>query len=142
MDAHGHGNVEHAHAEQAAHDDHHNSPEHIRKEVRTYLAVFLALLVLTGITVWLAYGLKLPIHLAIGIALLVATIKGFLVAGFFMHLLSERKVVYGVLVLTVFFFAVLLWGPWHHYYNSTGGAPALAPAAATDTSQTKHGSGH
>src|SRR5688572_5400835 len=119
MDAHGHGNVEqpqntpahhtgtlpaevdpsasaHAHAEQAAHDDHHNSPEHIRKEVRTYLTVFFALLVLTGITVWLAFGLKLPIHLAIGIALFVATIKGFLVAGFFMHLLSERKVVYGV----------------------------------------------
>ena len=35
------------------------------------------------------------------------------VAGFFMHLLSERKLIYGILILTVVFFAVLLWGPAH-----------------------------
>ncbi|HET7712698.1 MAG TPA: cytochrome C oxidase subunit IV family protein [Thermoanaerobaculia bacterium] len=136
----------HAHAEDADHLDHahghHDDPEHIRKEIRTYLLVFLGLAILTGVTVWLAYGLQLPIHLAIAIALLVASVKGFLVAGFFMHLLNERKVVYGVLALTVFFFAVLMWGPWHHYYDATGNPTGPPPGAATQTSETSHGSGH
>jgi caa(3)-type oxidase subunit IV len=42
------------------------------------------------------------------VALLVATIKGSLVACYFMHLISEKKLIYAVLVLTVVFFAVLL----------------------------------
>ena len=42
-------------------------------------------------------------------ALIVAAIKGSLVACYFMHLISEKKVIYGVLVLTaLFFFALLL----------------------------------
>ena len=103
-----------------SHHDDHNSPEHIKKEIRVYLLIFAALAVLTVITVWLCYGLDLPIHLAILIALVVASIKGFLVAGFFMHLLSERKLIYAILGLTVFFFAVLLWGPWHDVYDKFG----------------------
>ena len=100
--------------------DAHHSPEAIRKEVHVYLAVFVGLAVLTGATVFACYGLKLPIHYAIMVALTIATLKGFLVAGFFMHLLSEKKVVYGILGLTVVFFAVLLWGPWHHFVNRMG----------------------
>ncbi len=139
MDAHAHG--EHTDHAELAHDPH-NDPEHIRKEIRTYLLVFAGLAILTGVTVWLAYGLKLPVHIAIAIALVVASIKGFLVAGFFMHLLNERRVVYGVLALTVVFFAVLMWGPWHHYYDATGDATGPPPGAATQTSETSHGSGH
>ena len=41
-------------------------------------------------------------------ALLVATIKGGLVACYFMHLISEKKLIYAVLMLTVAFFVVLL----------------------------------
>ena len=103
-----------------SHHDDHNSPEHIKKEIRVYLLVFAALAVLTVITVWLCFGLHLPIKTAILIALAVATLKGFLVAGFFMHLLSERKLIYAILALTVFFFAVLLWGPWHDVYDKFG----------------------
>ena len=99
---------------------HGHTPEEIRKEMRVYLMVFAALGVLTGVTVWACYGLKMPVHTAIMIALAIAATKGFLVAGFFMHLLSERKLIYGVLILTVFFFAVLLWGPWHHNYDMFG----------------------
>ena len=54
------------------------------------------------------------------VALAIATLKGFLVAGFFMHLISEKKVVYGILSLTLIFFAVLLWVPWHHFINGMG----------------------
>ena len=99
---------------------HGHTPEEIRKEMRVYLMVFAGLAVLTALTVYACYGLKMPVHTAIMIALVIAATKGFLVAGFFMHLLSERKVIYGVLILTVFFFAVLLWGPWHHNYDMFG----------------------
>lgn len=107
------------HAAPAVADAHH-SPEAIKKEIRVYLIVFAALALLTGITVWACYGLKMPVHIAIAIALVIACTKGFLVAGFFMHLLSERKLIYSVLALTVFFFAVLLWGPWHHFVDAMG----------------------
>ena len=91
----------------------HHSPEEIRKEMRVYLAVLAGLAVLTGATVYACYGMKLPIRQAVMVALAIASMKGFLVAGFFMHLLSEKKVVYGILILTVVFFAVLLWLPVH-----------------------------
>ena len=93
--------------------DAHNSPENIKKEIRVYLIVFGALAMLTAATVWACYGLRMPVHKAIMIAVAIATVKGFLVAGFFMHLLTEKKLIYGILVLTVIFFAALLWLPVH-----------------------------
>lgn len=99
---------------------HGHTPEEIRKEMKVYLAVFVGLGALTALTVYACYGLRMPPHKAIAIALAIAATKGFFVAGFFMHLLSERKVIYGVLILTLFFFAVLLWGPWHHNYDMFG----------------------
>jgi caa(3)-type oxidase subunit IV len=42
------------------------------------------------------------------VALLVATIKGTLVACYFMHLISEKKLIYAVLALTAVFFIALL----------------------------------
>ncbi len=91
----------------------HHSPEHIRQEMRVYLYVLGALAVLTAATVFACFGLKLPVHQAIIIAMIIACTKGFLVAGFFMHLLSEKKLIYGILILTVVFFALLLWLPVH-----------------------------
>ncbi len=41
-------------------------------------------------------------------ALFVATIKGSLVACYFMHLISERKLIYAVLAVTAVFFIALL----------------------------------
>jgi cytochrome c oxidase subunit 4 len=98
----------------------HHSPEAIKKEIRVYLIVFAALAVLTGLTVYACYGLKMPVHIAIMIALAIACTKGFLVAGFFMHLLTEKKLIYSVLGLTAFFVAVLLWGPWNHFIDMMG----------------------
>ena len=103
---------EHAHG--GVHDPNlHHSPEEIRKEVRVYLIVFVGLAILTGATVGACYGLQLPVHTAIMVALIIATIKGFLVAAFFMHLLSEKKLIYAVLLLTVAFFGLLVWLPVH-----------------------------
>jgi caa(3)-type oxidase subunit IV len=42
------------------------------------------------------------------IALFVAIVKGSLVAGYFMHLVSEKKLIYAVLVLTFAFFIALM----------------------------------
>jgi cytochrome c oxidase subunit 4 len=79
----------------------------IDKHVRVYITVFVALMVLTIITVGISY-LDLSVPLAVTVALFVAIVKGSLVAGFFMHLVSEKKLIYAVLVLTIVFFAVLL----------------------------------
>jgi len=69
--------------------------------------VFVALLVLTVVTVAIS-RFHLPVHQAVTIALIVATIKGSLVACYFMHLISERKLIYAVLALTAVFFLALL----------------------------------
>ena len=81
--------------------------EDIDKHVRIYITVFVALLVLTVVTVAIS-RFHLPVHQAVTIALIVATIKGSLVACYFMHLISERKLIYAVLALTAVFFLALL----------------------------------
>ena len=79
----------------------------IDKHVRVYIIVFVALMVLTIVTVAVSY-LHLPVRMAVAVALLVATVKGTLVACYFMHLISEKKLIYAVLVLTAVFFVALL----------------------------------
>ena len=82
----------------------------IQKHVRVYITVFVSLMALTLITVAVSY-LHLPVHQAIFVALLIATIKGSLVACYFMHLINEKKLIYWVMALTVAFFVVLLFVP-------------------------------
>ena len=79
----------------------------IDKHVRVYITVFVALLVLTLVTVAISY-LDLSVPIAVAVALFVATIKGGLVAGYFMHLISEKKLIIAVLALTVVFFVALM----------------------------------
>jgi cytochrome c oxidase subunit 4 len=79
----------------------------IDKHVRVYIIVFVALMALTIVTVAVSY-LDLPPAMAIAVALFVATIKGSLVACYFMHLISEKKLIYAVLVITVIKFVALL----------------------------------
>jgi cytochrome c oxidase subunit IV len=88
-----------------------HSVEEIKKETRVYLIVFAALAALTVITVAVSY-LHLTGFAAVALALFIAGIKGFLVAGYFMHLLSEKRLIYSILVLTAFFLLVLLWIPF------------------------------
>ena len=89
---------------------HQESPEEFKKHLSRYYVVFVALLCLTGITVGVSY-LKLNRPLAITVALIIATIKAGLVAGVFMHLLDEKKVIYAVLLLTALFFALVMLLP-------------------------------
>ena len=82
----------------------------IDRHVRVYITVFVALMALTLITVAVSY-LDLSTPMAIAVALFIATIKGALVAGYFMHLISEKKLIYAVLAITAFKFLVLLTLP-------------------------------
>ena len=86
----------------SAHD-----PAEIDRHVRIYIVVFASLMALTLVTVAVSY-LHLPLPMAILVALLIASIKGSLVACYFMHLISEKKLIYAVLALTAFFFVALL----------------------------------
>lgn len=75
--------------------------------VKTYIAVFGALLALTLVTVAISY-LKLPTRSTIALALTIASVKATLVALFFMHLKTERPMIYWPLALTAFLFVALL----------------------------------
>ncbi len=82
--------------------------EEFKKHLKIYIGVFLALLVLTGITVGASY-----IHFGgkgnIVVALVIAALKAGLVAGWFMHLKSERRPIYRILYFTAFFFLALMF---------------------------------
>jgi cytochrome c oxidase subunit 4 len=82
----------------------------VKEHVRVYLMVFAALGVLTIVTVAISY-LHLPTPWAISLALTVATVKAGLVAGYFMHLLSEQKVILWLLLLCAAFLFSVLAGP-------------------------------
>jgi cytochrome c oxidase subunit 4 len=81
----------------------------IGKAVRTYLLVFGALILGTIGTVWASYIDFGSPGINIVVALVIATVKAGLVASFFMHLIDERKLIYGVLGATVFFFVGLMY---------------------------------
>ena len=82
----------------------------IAKHVRSYIAVLVALLCLTFLTVAIYY-VQLPPALGIMVGLFIACLKGSLVACVFMHLIDERKVIYIVLIFTAVFFFLLLLLP-------------------------------
>lgn len=88
----------------------HSDPAAVKKSVRNYLIVFVSLMVFTVITVT-ASSMHLVVPIAIAVALVIATVKGSMVAGVFMHLSDERPWVYGCLLLTVVFFIALIFIP-------------------------------
>jgi caa(3)-type oxidase subunit IV len=105
-----------------------SDPEAIKKSVRTYMMVGAALFAFTGITV-AVNQVHLAIPLAITVALIIATIKGSMVASVFMHLSAEKKWVYGALILTLGGFLILMAVPFFTVNDSIG-TPIHEPAAA------------
>ncbi len=90
--------------------EHGHSLEHIDQLVKRYLIVGASLMVLTGLTVAVAY-LDFSVTMAVVVALIIASFKASLVAAVFMHLISEKMMIYGVLIVTAAFFLVLLFVP-------------------------------
>jgi caa(3)-type oxidase subunit IV len=82
---------------------------HFREHLRRYLFVFYALLFGTLITVGASYIPWGNREINIGVALFIAVGKASLVACYFMHLISERKMIYGIMTFTAFFFIGLMF---------------------------------
>jgi cytochrome c oxidase subunit 4 len=112
-----------------------------RRHIRAYLMVFVALLVGTVLTVGAWKYAHLPtMTLTVALALFIAVIKAFLVAGYFMHLMSERKMIYAVIGATGFFVAGLLYLiVWSHWQRPAGttlvGEPVAHMNAASGAAQ-------
>lgn len=90
-------------AEQKAHSAHGHGG------LKTYWLVFGALIIGTILTV-AAWKVHLPtVFLTVLVAMIIASVKASLVAGWFMHLSSERKMIYVILLLTFFFFLGMMF---------------------------------
>ena len=79
-----------------------------------YRNIFVYLLVGTALTVLASYmdfNVQDSIAGAIFVGLLIASVKGYLVAANFMHLNSEKKMIYWILLLPIFFLVLLLFIP-------------------------------
>ncbi len=74
--------------------------------LKVYLGVGAALLVLTAITVWVSFFHFGAFNLVV--AMLVATIKGSLVALYFMHLKYDNKFYLTIFVLSLVFLSVFI----------------------------------
>jgi len=87
------------------------SNKDLAHHITHYRNIFIYLLIGTALTVaasYLEFNVKDSIAGAVFVGLTIATIKGYLVAANFMHLNSEKKMIYWILMLTIFFLVLLL----------------------------------
>ncbi len=84
-------------------------PVNFKSYLQRCIYIFIAVLCAVGLMIYISY-LPQTYTWAIKVAMIlaVACVNAFLVAGFLMHLLSEKKLIYTVLGFTVFFFAGLM----------------------------------
>ncbi|MGZ8474505.1 MAG: cytochrome C oxidase subunit IV family protein [Candidatus Deferrimicrobiaceae bacterium] len=75
---------------------------------RTGLAVYIALVLLTAVTVLVSY-VNLGL-MNVVVALLIASVKASLVALFFMNLKSENRLVWGFALVPIVFLALIIFG--------------------------------
>jgi hypothetical protein len=90
------------------HDDH---PVDLNNYIRRCVFIFIAILCAVSLMIWISF--LSPAHyswaLKAGLILAVAALNAFVVAGFLMHLISEKKMIYTVLSFTVIFVLGLFW---------------------------------
>lgn len=82
----------------------------LTKELKIYKAVYIGLLVLTVVTVGVNFVPLANWHiwLPIIVALAIAIYKASLVAGYFMHLKSERKIILVLVAFALFLFVSMI----------------------------------
>jgi cytochrome c oxidase subunit IV len=105
----------------------HSDPLHIKQSIRLYLIIGATLFAFTAITV-AVNQVHLAVPAAITVALIIAIMKGSMVASVFMHLKDERKWIYAALVLTVLAFIVLMTVPSFTVMDTIGTPVHVAPA--------------
>ena len=110
----------------------HSDSTEVKKSIRTYMLVGVALLVFTAITV-AANQFHFGVPVAVTVALIIATMKGSMVASIFMHLSHEKKWIYGALILTVVGFLVLMTVPIFTTMDTIGKhVPAIGGAPTAE----------
>jgi cytochrome c oxidase subunit IV len=86
---------------------------HPATPVRVYVAVWAGLICLTGLTVAVSYA---ELHVAIQVALLIATVKASLVMLYFMHLRHEGRLYFIMLLVVLVTYAVFIGGTLGDYF--------------------------
>jgi len=76
--------------------------------LRRCLYILIAVLCAVSLMIFISYLPHYSWTVKVALILCVACMNAFLVAGFLMHLLSEKKLIYTLLAFTVFFFAGLI----------------------------------
>ena len=114
----------------------HSDPASVKASLGKYWMIGGALLVFTVITVAVNLVHLSSVALAITIALIIACMKGSMVASVFMHLSNEKKWIYGALILTVAGFIVLMTVPLFTTMDTIG---THSPAIGIPES---HAAGH
>tara|TARA_Y100000588_G_scaffold351019_1_gene402506 strand:- start:266 stop:616 length:351 start_codon:yes stop_codon:yes gene_type:complete len=113
------------------------SVEEVREHIKLYWKIGAALMVLTVVTVAIAY-IDFSVPVAIFVALVVAATKGSLVSSYFMHLIGERKWILGTLLLTVLFFIVLIFIPLMGHLDTYGNRVTVPNSNAESPSEVAH----
>jgi caa(3)-type oxidase subunit IV len=83
---------------------HDNAPVPVRKFMVVFGFMLLATLMTAGAS-YIPFGNR---STNVVVAMSIAAVQAFLVLGHMMHLLSERKMIYGILAFTGFFLVFLL----------------------------------
>jgi len=112
----------------------HSDAAEVKKSVRRYMMIGAALFVGTVLTV-AANQVHLVVPLAITVALIIASIKGSMVAAVFMHLNHEKRWIYAALLLTLAGFIVLIFVP---LLTVMGGIGTLADSARVGAQHGAH----
>ena len=84
------------------HSESHEHPVDFNSYMRRCAVVLGIVLCAVGLMIWASF-LNLGWPPKVGIILAIASVNAFFVAGFLMHLLSEKKMVYTILGFTVSF---------------------------------------
>lgn len=83
-------------------------PVSLQSYVKTCAYVFGGVVIATSLMIYTSFLPHYGWPVKVSIILMIAAVNASLVAGFLMHLLSEKRLVYTVLAFTVFFFIGLM----------------------------------
>ena len=83
-------------------------PVNLKSYFRLCAVVFVVVLCTTALMIYASFLPHFGWPAKVTMILAIAVVNAFLVAGYLMHLLSEKKMVYTVLIFTVIFFIGLM----------------------------------
>lgn len=116
-----------------------HSHDDVKKHIPRYLQVGAALFVLTIVTVGVGLMHIPSIVVAVAVGMLIATVKGGLVASVYMHLIGEKKIIYYTLIITMVCFLIAIVVPAMTNSDSVG--TKVAPYVKVNSAHAHAGHG-